>query len=308
MKIQLHRGAAAPSFPVRWCHVALLVALLVALNACAGAAPDAEQQSPAPRAREADALAQLADSARVVRINDELTIRRVARDAYLIMHTAGTAPANILAVRMPDGALVLCSSPYETGATRAMVRWLRDAFKPARMVAINTHFHPDGTGGNEAYTQEGVETYASNLTQELLQTRGAHARDVTARAFGEPLATAMERTPMIPAKHIFNAQEGLTLAFGNESMRVFYPGAAHSPDNVVVFFPSQQLLFGGCMIRAASAKIGYTGDADLNHWEAAVRALLPFAPRVVIPGHGEIGGIELLQHTIDVAREAQAAP
>ncbi len=271
-------------------------------------APDPRPASPAPAAP-AEPLARgpLPEGAQVVKIDDELTARRVAKDAYLITHHAGLVPANSLVVRMGDGTLVLCSSPYETEATRALVRWMRGAFRPPRIVAINTHFHPDGTGGNEAFAQEGVETYASDLTQRLLEARGAEVRDQTAAAVEEPLRARLTRMKIVPAARTFNAKEGLTLTFGGESIRVLYPGAAHSPDNVVVFFPAQRLLFGGCMIRAATAKIGYTGDADVERWEAAVRALDAFAPEVVIPGHGDPGGPDLLRHTAHLAREAADA-
>jgi hypothetical protein len=36
---------------------------------------------------------------------------------------------------------------------------------------------------------------------------------------------------------------------------VFFPGAAHSADNVVVYFPKKRLLFGGCMIKPK--ELGY---------------------------------------------------
>lgn len=291
----------------------LTMSCVLALHGCAGAtqkaAPSstAAPDSAATAGQDADASARLPDDEQPMRVGEELIVRRVARDAYVITHDAGVAPANVLAVRMPDGTVVLCSSPYHTEATRAMLAWLRGALDPPRIVAINTHFHPDGTGGNEAYAQAGVETYASDLTQGLLETRGAEVRDMTARMLGPPLQERIERVQIVPAQNTFDAQEGLRLRFGGESLHVFHPGAAHSPDNVVVHFPAQQVLFGGCMIRAATAGIGYTGDADVAGWAAAAEAVKALGPRVVIPGHGEPGGIELIQHTVHVARAAQDA-
>lgn len=303
MEVRLDRNDSSVLRAMRWC----CAIVCLALQSCAGTTPATEARGVTAGDQEAAVSDQPLDGAQEVRISGELIARRVARDAYVIMHDAGLVPANVLAVRMPDGTLVLCSSPYETEATHAMLRWLRDTFRPRRIVAINTHFHPDGTGGNEAYKQAGVETYASDSTQELLATRGADVRDATAQAMGSPLRARMERMQIVPALHTFKAQEGLTLTFGGESVQVFYPGAAHSPDNVVVYFPAQALLFGGCMIRAASAKLGYTGDADVENWAAAARSIEPFAPRIIIPGHGDPGGIELLQHTIDLAQAAQGA-
>ncbi|HSO00762.1 MAG TPA: MBL fold metallo-hydrolase [Candidatus Nanopelagicales bacterium] len=294
-----------------------VLALLIALQGCASSATGVTSAPPsvpsvpsAPsiaegRAAEPAVLAELADATRVVRISEVLTVQRAAREAYVLTHDAGIVPANILVVRMPDGTLVLCSSPYETETTRAMLRWLRETFSPPRIVAINTHFHPDGAAGNEAYAEEGVETYASEMTQKLIEARGAEVLGMTARAVGEPLRAPMERTQIALAKHTFDAREGLSLTFGGESLEAIYPGPAHSPDNVVVHFPSRKLLFGGCMVRAAAASIGYKGDADIENWEAAARSLVSLAPEVVVPGHGAIGGADLLEHTIDVAHAAR---
>lgn len=284
------------------------VALFLALQGCASStAAGPGRQGAEGRDVQSQALARLEAAGSVARINDVLAVRRVARDAYVVTQEAGLVPANILVVRMPDGTLVLSSSPYDTGTTRAMLGWLRDTFHPRRMVAINTHFHPDGIAGNEAYSEAGVETYASTQTQELLLARGATVKDQTARAVEQPLRASMEQTRIVPAKHTFEAKEGLKLEFGGETVQVFYPGPAHSPDNVSVFFPSRKVLFGGCMIRAATAKLGYRGDADVANWEAATQSLEPFAPLVVVPGHGAPGGAELLQHTKEVAREARSA-
>jgi glyoxylase-like metal-dependent hydrolase (beta-lactamase superfamily II) len=90
---------------------------------------------------------------------------------YLVTHEPFFA-SNVLVVRMPDGAVVICSSPYETQASRALVGWVKATLRPSRMVAINTHFHFDGTGGNEAYRELGVLTYAASDTQRLLQEKG----------------------------------------------------------------------------------------------------------------------------------------
>jgi metallo-beta-lactamase class B len=224
--------------------------------------------------------------------------------ALVVQYNPGFAPANILVVRMPDGTLVLCSSPYDTVATRAMVRGLRQRFRPPRIVAINAHFHPDGTGGNEGYALEGVETYGSDLTAAALARRGSEVWQETARAAPPPARARLEATPRVAATRTFRAADGLRLSFGGESVQVIYPGAGHSPDNVVVYFPSRRLLFGGDLIRAARAGVGYRGDANLVLWRAAVRSLTTLPFDEVVPGHGESGGHELLDHTLKVVTNA----
>ncbi len=76
------------------------------------------------------------------------------------------------------------------------------------------------------------------------------------------------------------------MEFGTEQVRLLHPGAAHSPDNIVVFFPRRGVLFGGCMIKGG-ASLGNLTDADLQSWPAAIGRLQALSPRVVVPGHDE---------------------
>lgn len=271
---------------------------LIAMLACAGGAEPAahpEKPRPAPDLRIEGEL----------RVGGELVVRQVAPAAYLVTHEPFHA-SNVLVVRMADGTLVVCSSPFETEGTRAMLRWLESQFHPRHIIAINTHFHFDGTGGNAAYRAAGVETIGSAQTAALLAERGGRLREGSAASFEQPaLRARVERLELVAPVRTFDPAAGLVLPIAGEEVHVIYPGPAHSPDNVVVHFPARHLLFGGCMIRANGSSIGYTGDADLDHWEQAVHSLEPLAPRVVVPGHGAVGGPELLAGTIELVRTAR---
>jgi glyoxylase-like metal-dependent hydrolase (beta-lactamase superfamily II) len=206
---------------------------------------------------------------------------------------------------MRDGSIVICSSPYDTETTRAFVRYLRARFAPPRIVAINTHFHADGTAGNEGYAAEGVETYASDHTVALQAERGSAGTEGMARYVEDAapaLAARIRATRVVTAEHVFFEAEGLTLTFGDEPVRALFVGGGHSPDNIVVHFPDRGVLFGGCMVRSDPG-LGNTADADLAHWASTAEAAARLAPHIVIPGHGAPGGPELLHATAAAVHE-----
>lgn len=275
--------------------VLVLVALVGSVSGCQGATvmtPGAARDAERPRAEPG-------------RIDEELSVRSLAIDTYLVVHEPFVS-ANVLVAKMPDGTVVICSSPVETEASRALVAWVKTTLKPPRIIAINTHFHPDGTGGNDAYREHGVETYASTLTQRLLEEKGVPMLAESAKSFEGTERERILATKIALASHTFDENVGLAFRFGDEDVRVVYPGAAHSPDNVLVFFPARGILFGGCMIKG-SQSVGYIGDADLEHWEAAVEIARALGARVVIPGHGPVGGPELFDLTTSVVRKARAS-
>jgi glyoxylase-like metal-dependent hydrolase (beta-lactamase superfamily II) len=239
-----------------------------------------------------------ADAAELARVG--LVIRELLPDVFLaVQQSPNQSSANILLVRMPDGSVVICSSPYDTDTTRALVRYVRARFTPSRIIAINTHFHADGTAGNEGYAAEGVETYASDHTIKLQAERGRDGLEGMARyvsAADPALAERIRATRVVAASNVFPEAEGLTLSFADEFVRVIFVGGGHSPDNMVVHFPDRALLFGGCMVRSDPG-LGNTVDADLAHWATSVETAARLAPRVVVPGHGSPAGPELLTAT-----------
>ncbi len=233
-------------------------------------------------------------------IRPGLTVRSIARDAWVVTHEEAH-DSNVLVVRLPDGTLLLCSSPFDTDTTRALLAWLRTRFAAARLVAINTHWHMDGTGGNDAYREAGVATYASTHTQALSLERGAQMRQGAAEGLPAAVAEHVRATPVVGAEHTFDESAGLTLSFGGERVEVTYPGPAHSQDNVVVYLPARQILFGGCMLKIGDS-LGYLGDASLDTWEPALARLEALRATIVVPGHGRTGGPEIIANTLRLVR------
>jgi metallo-beta-lactamase class B len=137
-----------------------------------------------------------------------------------------------------------------------------------------THAHEDRTGGVAALP-EAATIHARTATVELAADQG--------RTFSA--ATLSD-------------EESLQLAGGR--IETFFPGAGHTADNIVVWLPEQRLLFGGCFIKSMGATdLGNVADADLASWRLAVQRVRErhAEPAVVVPGHGALGGPELLAHT-----------
>lgn len=242
------------------------------------------------------------------RINDELAVQEIAPDTFVVTDTA-CYDSNVLVAKMPDETVLIASSPFETVSATAMVTWIQEKLAPKRIVALNTHFHADGTGGNEAFTAAGAEIWASEMTRDLhMQTADRMRTQVAAMFKDAGLRERILRRKDVPAPNVFTAKEGWRRTFGDEEVVAYYPGPAHSADNMVVVMPKRGVLFGGCMVRAAgSTALGNLGSANVDEWENSAKSLRKFEPRVVVPGHGPVGGRELIEETIVLAREARRA-
>jgi hypothetical protein len=268
----------------------LLFALVgaVAAESEVAATPDATSAvSPVPRGR--------------IDLAPDLYLRQIGHGAYVIVH-AFPWPANSLLVEMDDGTLVLAGSPYTPAAVQSVLAWARRQFGRRALVGIDTGYHVDNLGGNQALLDAGFPVYGSDLTVRLLRERGEIMRQATLKFIGDPgspFYQAHASLKFVPPDHLFPLRDGLRLRFGNDEVQVFYPGPSQAPDKVVVYFPARRLLFGSCMILAGDQP-GNTADADLTQWPESVSQLQRFPVDVVVPGHGDRLDAGLVQHTLDV--------
>lgn len=185
-------------------------------------------------------------------------------------------PSNGLIVRDGDG-LVLVDTAWGELSTLALLDGIEDGIGLPVRRAVLTHSHYDRLAGSDVLEARGVEVLAHALTRQQAAGQGMPIPDDTLTGLDEP---------------------GAAVTLG--AIEVFYPGPGHAPDNLMVWLPSERVLFGGCAVRAlSSASLGGIADADLEQWAQAIRRSLQRYPEaaVVVPGHGETGDRSLLDHT-----------
>ena len=71
-----------------------------------------------------------------------------------------------------------------------------------------------------------------------------------------------------------------------------------------MWLPQSKILFGGCLVKSLQSKtLGYTGDASIEQWPHSVEKVhLKYSEaKLVVPGHGKYGDIQLLEHTKKLA-------
>jgi glyoxylase-like metal-dependent hydrolase (beta-lactamase superfamily II) len=244
----------------------------------------------------------IASSKDLEKLDHNMIVEKIMDNVYMVTDVDYRS-SNVLAVKMADGTVFLASSPFENVGTATLLDWVQSKLKPKHIVALNAHFHMDGSGGNEIYNKSGVETWSSDQTKKLQQTKLKDLIADAAKGYKKKdLRERLLQSHVVTANHIFDEGSGKDFNFSGEHVEVFFPGAAHSPDNVVAYFPRQKLLFGGCMIKPDD--LGYLGDADVKAWAGSARKLKRFDVKTVVPGHGAWGGAELIDKTIQVARKA----
>ena len=211
-------------------------------------------------------------------------IEALADDVFL--HTSyrdikgyGVLDSNGLIVIDGDAAY-LVDTPWSEEDTARLLAWLTQRGYELK-ASVSTHWHDDRTAGIGLLNSKKIPTYASRLTNRVLREKEL------------PLAT-----------HVFDS-EVFTLL--EDRIELFYPGPGHSEDNIVAWLPRQKLLFGGCLLRAMGWKsAGNLSDANLGEWGNSIRRIENRYPEIhlVVPGHGEPGREQMMDHTFSIVTAA----
>ncbi len=193
--------------------------------------------------------------------------------SYLSTNDFGKVACNGY-IYLKNGQAIVVDTPTDDATANELIRWISEEKKHTLKAVVINHFHNDCLGGLGAFHSEGVPSYANKATITL-----AKKEDVPIPQNG------------------FDTQ--LALNIGGAIVLNRYFGEAHTTDNIVTYVASEELLFGGCMVKSLNAKKGYLGDANTNEWSATIAKIKTAYPglKIVIPGHGNPGGMELLNYT-----------
>ena len=249
----------------------------------------------------------LAENYEHIAIGDGLYALEIQDGAFVIVHEFPWA-ANALLVQMADDSLVLVDMPSTPEASEALIDWANEHFGEQELVVINTGFHMDSLGGNSTFIAQDIPVYGSDLTVELLEERGEDTRQQTLgflEGWSAYYAIHVEIPYIVPTElfTLEEAEEGITLPFDEEELLILFPGAAHSPDNLVVYFPERRLLFGGHLVLGAG-QLGNVADAALGEWIESVIQLEQFDADIIIPAHGDDFDVSVIDETIRLIEQA----
>lgn len=145
---------------------------------------------------------------------------------------------------------------------------------------ILTHYHADHIYGLQAFKAAGATIIANRHGLEYMGSETAANRLLASRAELAPWID--EDTQLVPADRWIAGPVDLTV--GGVRFLIRPVGPAHTPEDQVVFVPSERVLFAGDVV--FRGRVPYVGQADSRHWMAALDELLELDPRVLVPGHG----------------------
>jgi glyoxylase-like metal-dependent hydrolase (beta-lactamase superfamily II) len=219
-----------------------------------------------------DAAAQSEEKLKISKLTDRLYVYTTYND-----YKGTPFPSNSM-YYVTDGGVVLFDTPWDSTQFQPLLDTIQKRHKKKVVMCIATHYHSDRTAGLEYYKSKGIKTYSSWNTWRL-----------------------SKRNNEKQSQYYFSNEDSL-FKVGNQFFTAMYLGEGHTEDNIVIWFPDEKTLYGGCLIKSTEATdLGNTEDANLKEWSKTIKALIKIfqeKAKYIIPGHMGWSNIGSLQHTL----------
>jgi glyoxylase-like metal-dependent hydrolase (beta-lactamase superfamily II) len=219
---------------------------------------------------------------------------KLADDLFLFQGAGG----NVVAAKGGDGLLLVDGGSRER-SSQLLKRIFAETDQSRVQQLVNTHWHWDHTGSNEALAKAGAAILAHENTKLWLGTEIISKWE--GRTYEPRPANAL------PTQTFFYDEDAKPLMFGEQKLEYSIMPGAHTDGDIYVFFPRQNVLVGGGVISGGEYPlVDYVTGGWLGGMISGLKAMLKKgdANTRFVPGSGPLRTRADLEAQIDVCYTA----
>jgi cyclase len=214
--------------------------------------------------------------------------RQIAPGVWFLLGDARKGYSNTAVIEMQD-YLIVVDANYPARARELIAEVKQLSPKPVRYV-FDTHAHGDHTYGDSVWTAAGATTiaYYKILTE---MDRYEPARWKAAEAKREDVRDLQQKNVQRPLKTF--RKSPFVLKDATREVDFLFLGWGHTPADGYVWLPRERVLCTGDA--AVNGPRNKLWDANLANWPRVLDKAIQLQPEYVLPGHGNAGGVEILE-------------
>ena len=186
---------------------------------------------------------------------------------------------------LTSDSLVIVIDTKMNDAAEALYKTVKELAGSKPILVVNTHIHPDHSGGNKFYKGQTIIAGGNYTKEQWLKEEGEES---------------------LPTKFL---KDKMDIKMGDDTVTIFNLGKSiHTASDVMVYLHKRKMLFAGDVILNKNAPALF-GTADPDGYVTEMDWLpKQFNIQKIVPGHGEIGGMEVInsfrQYFVDMKAAA----
>ena len=220
----------------------------------------------------------------------------LADDLLIIPNRGVELVPNIGVIGGAEAVLVVDTGMGPANAEKVL-EFATEYARGRRLYLTTTHFHPEHAFGAQVFA--GHATYLVNTVQAAdLANRGPGYLEMF-RGLGEPVARQLHGVDIAVPDVVYDTYD---LDLGGRTVQLRPTGRAHSTGDQVISV--DDILFTGDLVETGQFAIfpwfpPHDTDVSGVRWISVMHRLVETGPRLVVPGHGIVGGPQLLADVRD---------
>src|ERR1700722_3551259 len=182
-----------------------------------------------------------------------------------------------------------------------VLRELAKVNKNSALYFTTTHFHPEHMTGGQAFPANTIVIRPEIQQEEVDRKQPEFIRNFSRRT-PEMKALLQDVKPR-PPDIVFDREAKLDL--GGVTVRLLWLGPAHTRGDEFVFVEEDGVLFTGDAVINRFFPIFPDADASGKSWLSILDKLDALHPRIIVPGHGEVGEASLIATEREYLKDVQ---
>lgn len=207
----------------------------------------------------------------------QLRATKLAENVHLLA-TGNPGNGNLVVLTGSDGAL-LVDSHYAALSESLTIAVAAIHSQPIRFV-VNTHWHPDHTGGNERLQRAGAVVIAHENARKRM------AAGQTIEFFDAKVPPSSEG-----ALAQWTVSNELTTHLNGERVRILYPGPAHTDGDLIIWFSKANVVhLGDLFLNGNYPFVDLSSGGDVAGQLAILEKVIAETDEQtkIVPGHGPL--------------------
>jgi len=188
--------------------------------------------------------------------------------------------------------VLVVDANFPSGAQEIIPKIKTITDKPVRF-AFDTHHHGDHAYANQVWVKNGATPVGhAGVIEEMKKYETGHYGGKPGRwedtAKNRPDVAASK---LKPPTLLYN--KDMIFDDGKHRVELLHFGVAHTHGDGFAWLPKERILFTGDA--AVNGAYNFVGDGNIEQWIKTLEEAKKLKPKVVCPGHGPMGGPEILE-------------